>query len=474
MTDSEKSALEAQKFCGWADMFLNFEKTPQKNIFWLDTMKALCSETGNPQDSCRSFHVAGSKGKGSVSEMISSILSEAGFRTGLYTSPHILDFCERIGSPQGYFPPEVYRDAANSLIEKIGGIKAEDLPGGRPVTWFELVTLYGMECFRKAGCTWAVYEVGLGGRLDATNVISPECCCINRIELEHTEYLGDTVEKIAAEKGGIIKEGVPVVIGRQKENSVREIFRQIAKEKNAPIIFADEETKISNLVYKNKLTNVQENIESSCSVDKNTHTNLLGSMDFTLESGYFSRPLNVSLKMLGDFQADNAALASVAVKKTFPDMDEKIIERGLSKASLPGRFEITAMESGPRPVVLDGAHTPSSVSFTVDTFFKVFGKDSEPQLLFACASDKDVEDIAPIFAGKFSHITLTIPGTVKAADLPRAESAFARSGMDFVSYMDFESGIGHALAKAYSDRTPLLVVGSFYLVSEVKKFIREN
>ena len=107
MTDSEKSALEAQKFCGWADMFLNFEKTPQKNIFWLDTMKALCSETGNPQDSCRSFHVAGSKGKGSVSEMISSILSEAGFRTGLYTSPHILDFCERIGSPYGNFPAEV-------------------------------------------------------------------------------------------------------------------------------------------------------------------------------------------------------------------------------------------------------------------------------------------------------------------------------------------------------------------------------
>ena len=471
--DCEKKSLAAaEKFREWADSYLNFERTPQKNIFWLDTMRTVCESLGNPELSCRSFHVAGSKGKGSVSEMISSILSEAGFRTGLYTSPHILDFAERIKSAKGWFAPEIYGSAAESVIECVDALEKKGAFGGRPVTWFELVTAYGMECFRKAGCEWAVYEVGLGGRLDATNVIQPECCCINRIELEHTEYLGDTIEKIAGEKGGIIKEGVPVVVGRQKVDSVREVFEKIAAEKHAPIIFADSETKIFNIVYKNRHTNMKSSAVDSDLVDKNEHTNLQVSMDFTMESRFFSRPINASLKMLGDFQADNAALAAIAVKHVFPDLDESIIEKGLSNASLPGRFEIVG--GGRNILVLDGAHTPSSVSFTVETFFKVAGEKSAPHVLFACAADKDVEDIAPIFRDRFSRVTLTVPGSAKTSDLPRAENAFKSAGMDFDSYPDYGLGIRHALESAKESRTPLLVVGSFYLVSEVKKVLSRS
>ncbi len=468
--DCEKKSLAAaEKFRDWADSYLNFERTPQKNIFWLDTMRTLCASLGNPELSCRSFHIAGSKGKGSVSEMISSILSEAGFRTGLYTSPHILDFAERIKSADGYFSPEIYSSAAESVKDCVDGLEKNGTFGGRPVTWFELVTAYGMECFRRAGCDWAVYEVGLGGRLDATNVILPECCCINRIELEHTEYLGDTIEKIAGEKGGIIKEGIPVVVGRQKVDSVREVFEKIASEKRSPIIFADSETKISNIVYKSGQTDVKGSADNSYPVDKNAHTNLQVAMDFSMESRFFSRPINASLKMLGDFQADNAALAATAVKQVFPDLDESIIEKGLSKASLPGRFEI--LGGGGNILVLDGAHTPSSVSFTVETFLKVAGEKSAPHVLFACAADKDVEDIAPIFRDRFSRVTLTIPGSAKTSDLPRAENAFKSAGMDFESYPDYGLGIHHALESAQKKQTPLLVVGSFYLVSEVKKIL---
>ena len=474
MTDLRKSAEEAENFRRWADGFLNFERTPRKDMFWLDTMKELCASLGNPQDASRSFHVAGSKGKGSVSSMIVGILSEAGYSTGLYASPHIIDFAERIGGSDGFFPPETYRDASvavKSAFEKLSG---EGKLDGRPVTWFELVTAYGMECFRRAGCSWAVYEVGLGGRLDSTNIIHPACCCINRIELEHTEYLGDTLEKIAAEKGGIIKDGVPVAVGRQNDDGVRRVLEGIAREKKSEILFIEKEVKISGIDYKIKRTDVLSKSNNNQLFNKNIHTDLSVSMDFRMESGLFSRPINASLRMPGDFQADNAALASAAVKTVFPDLDESIIERGLSRASLPGRFEITGKTESSTPIILDGAHTPSSVRFTVDTFFRIFGKDSGAHLLFACAADKDVEDIAGLFSSGFEQLTLTVPGEAKASDLPRAERAFKNAGLKFESFPDYRTGIGHALETAEKERVPLLVTGSFYLVSEVKKMLGEQ
>src|SRR5574344_631801 len=223
----------------WLDSYLNFEKLPQKNIFWLDTMQFLCQRFNHPESCAPSFHVAGSKGKGSISVMIASILEEAGCTTGLYTSPHILNFAERIGTAHGLFPDNIYESAVKQLMNSVDSIIPEELPGQRPVTWFELVTVFAFLCFKEAHVQQAVYEVGLGGRLDATNVITPKVCCIGPIELEHTEYLGDTVEKIAAEKGGIIKDGIPVIISPQKE-SVRAVFKSIADKQKAPLLFTDD------------------------------------------------------------------------------------------------------------------------------------------------------------------------------------------------------------------------------------------
>ena len=211
----------------WLNQFLNFEKTPEKNIFWLETMRFLCEKFGNPQNSYKKIHVAGSKGKGSVCAFISSILEESGLKTGLYTSPHILSFYERISSAHSLFENEIYKKAENEMLSNEDFFKREHLPERRAATWFELVTLFAFLTFRQAHCDVSVLETGLGGRLDATNVVLPEVSVIMPIELEHTEFLGDTIEKIAYEKAGIIKEGIPVVCAHQTRVA-RSVFEKVA------------------------------------------------------------------------------------------------------------------------------------------------------------------------------------------------------------------------------------------------------
>lgn len=436
-----------QKLGQWLDSYLNFEKLPQKDIFWLDTMEFLCAQFNHPEIFAPAFHVAGSKGKGSVSAMISSILDAGGSRTGLYTSPHIIDFAERIGIAHSRLPEKTYADAASELMDGIGKIPAESFPGKRPTTWFELVTLYAMIAFRQAKVDYSVYEVGLGGRLDATNVITPKISVITPIELEHTEFLGDTVEKIAAEKGGIIKRNVPVVVAPQQE-SVRDVFRTIAKERGSEIRFIDE-------------------IVSSV-----THRFEGNSMFVKIESPLFRRPLEAKMRLLGEVQAMNAALAAAAVKIALPKTDEAQIEMGLSVASLPGRFEVVdARRLGFPCAILDGAHTVNSERFTMETYRALFGGRKDGTLLFGCAADKDSADIAPLFAGNFSDVFVTRPGTVKKSDIGEMERSFSRAGIPFTADEDFCAMIKAAVSASARKNAPLLVTGSFYLVSEVRKLL---
>ena len=192
--------MKLSDFLKWLDGFLNFEKAQTKNIFWLDTMRFLCARLGNPQDSIRCIHVAGSKGKGSVCAMSASIIESAGYSCGLYMSPHIVDFRERVTTPHGFFDDSIYESASKELYETVCEIPKDELPGSRRFTWFELVTAFAFLCFRNAKVDFAVYETGLGGRLDSTNVVMPLVSVLMPIELEHTEFLGGSIEKIAAEK----------------------------------------------------------------------------------------------------------------------------------------------------------------------------------------------------------------------------------------------------------------------------------
>ncbi|MBQ0166966.1 MAG: bifunctional folylpolyglutamate synthase/dihydrofolate synthase [Treponema sp.] len=459
---SEKRAVEVLD--EWLDSYLNFEKLPQKNMFWLDTIKFLCNRFGNPQESYKSFHVAGSKGKGSVSTFISSILEEAGFPCGLYTSPHILDLSERIGSAHGPLPESVYENALRLMVCRVESIIPEQLPNDREITWFELITLYAFLCFREAGLPWAVFETGLGGRLDATNVLLPQMCVLTPIELEHTEFLGNTICAIAGEKAGIIKAGVPVCSSAQKKEA-EDVFRAKAEEFGSDIVFINE---------------VLESMDYSLKKDENSGFIMQTSFTF---NRFFSRPLSACLHLLGRVQAENAALAALSVKRIFPDLDESIIERGLEKARLPGRCEITVNpydESGKSIIVLDGAHTVNSLSGILDTFSRIIGKGTKADLLFACASDKDMTHMVKLLLPDeplFESITLTRPGGKKHSDLDTLADAFMKqraalsSGNDvhYAIEKDYKSGIHNALKEAAERHVPLLVTGSFYLVSEVKQ-----
>ena len=459
MTAATNATSATKEFENWIDHYLNFEKHPQKNIFWLETMQFFCQKLNNPQNSSKSIHIAGSKGKGSLSAFVSSILEEAGYKTGLYTSPHILDFAERIKSAHDFLSSDIYEKSAKELEKAVRSVKDEDLPAQRAITWFELVTLYAFLCFKNYGADWSVYEVGLGGRLDATNVIRPEVCCITSLELEHTEYLGNTIEEIAREKGGIIKEGVPIVLFEQtfSHGQAKEVIEKIAREKNAPFIYMP---------------------DVISSIDKSYFQDEKGKifMQAKITSPLFSRPLNASLQLLGDIQLKNAAMAAVAVKTAMPEISEEIIERGLEKAFLPARFEIISPVANFPNIpylIIDGAHTVKSISFLLDTLQDIsFDKGA---LLFGCAADKDVEDMAKELYPHFDHITLTKPGNVKQSDLERMIKAFesAKIGEKSVeSGEDFEDMIQKSFSNANEKKRALVVTGSFYLAAEVKKMLQ--
>lgn len=439
-------------FNEWLDDYLNFERTPKKNIFWLDTIDYLCKRFDNPQDFAPCVHVAGSKGKGSVSRMISCILSEAGNKVGIYTSPHITDFRERICTPEGFFSEEIYESTIKEMVPKIESIIPEELPAERPLTWFELVTLYGFLCFRKAKVDWSVVEVGLGGRLDTTNIIRPKLCCITPIELEHTEFLGDTVEKIAAEKAGIIKNCTPVVIAAQSSQSIKRVFIEKAFTRHAPCYFVNE--LISDASY---------------SFNEKNKT-----MKLHIESAIFNRPINCEMKLVGKAQAQNAAQAIIAVKKLYPNMDEEIIERGISKATLPGRFEIISnIPDYPeiQDIILDGAHTCNSIRLTLDTLNKFYG-DRKVNLLFACAADKDIKDISMMLKYRFDNVFVTKPGDKKLSNLDKEIECFKEAGIPFTADSDYKRSIRNAFEQTAKDGAILLITGSFYLLAEVRKLMK--
>ena len=458
--------MTRDEFKNWLDSFLNFEKLPTKGIFWLDTMEFLAKEFKNPQDGAPCVHVAGSKGKGSVSRMISSILTQGKKKVGLYTSPHIKDFFERVSINGSLFDGAIYESCAQEMKEKIDAIKRGPLPSDRQITWFELVTLYAFLCFRAANTGANVFEVGLGGRLDATNIVLPKISVINTIELEHTEFLGDTLEKIAAEKAGIIKERTPVLCAASP-SSVRSVFEKAAKEKNAPLHFADDLCEGLEFSYEKSSQGQKDAASSDSSRD-----NVQYFMNVKMRSKIFSRPLKARLRLLGKVQAQNAFLSAAAVRLAFPEIDEDTIERGLEEAFLPARFQAIALKNGAL-LVLDGAHTVNSIAGTMETFDALFKDDARPKsLLFACAADKDVHHIAPLFKdqkGKavFKKIMITKLNSAKQSDPKKAAAAFKDATLDFKLQEDYSAAINGAVESVQKEGGVLLATGSFYLAAEI-------
>ena len=456
-------------FQTWLESAANYERQKRTKQFSLKTISLLANELNNPQDAFKSFHIAGSKGKGSVSAMIASILHEAGFNEGLYTSPHIIDFLERVGKAYGRFESTCYEQAAEELIAFIDGISEKlDTLGFEQASWFELMTLFAFLTFRNAHIDYGVFETGLGGRFDATNILTPLVSVITPIELEHTEYLGNTIPKIAFEKAGIIKPHTPVCVSKQSSQA-KIVFWLQALKKRAPVYFLDRILKNYTYQY-NSATNT---------------------MNITLDFGnfhlkgqklpLFNRKITANLHLLGEVQVHNAALAALAVKVVMPDIDEKIIEKGLSNTKLQGRFEIKDYlykNSYNFKTILDGAHTENSIRITIDTLKNMFpGKKCN--VLFAIAADKKIEHIAPLFFDgpvDFNRFFFTIPGEKKKADYNKLTEVFVplceKNRKPYYESQEYFTMITEALTHSADEDAILLVTGSFYLVSEVKNSLK--
>lgn len=422
--------------------FLNFERKLEPTAYRLDRMVALKDLFGAPDETYRAVHVAGSKGKGSTATMIASILSLVDPPVGLYTSPHLLHFTERIavnGDPVG---DGILLPCAEELAAGLQGRAPEDFPGGEAPTYFELLTMLGFLCFRKAGCKRAVIEVGLGGRLDSTNVITPEVCVITPIELEHTELLGDTIPKIASEKAGIIKSGIPVYTSALRPDALR-VIRDTAIRMAAPLTVLDEAAEIGDVRISASGTSFTARF-----MDR--------------RSGPAS--LDLVTPLIGEVQARNATLAALVALDLGIASDT--IAEGLRLGRLRARFEIIP---GNPTVVLDGAHTPDSVRACAADFLSIFPLGGI--LLFGCAKDKDPIAMAGELSGISGDVIVTRPGTFKESDVDAIAEAFAGKGFSVRIEADTQKAILAALDHAAKRNAPLLITGSFYLCAEAARFL---
>lgn len=431
--------------------FVNVEKG-QATVFKLDRMADLCSRLGDPQRAYKTIHVAGSKGKGSVSTMIARILEAAGHTTGLYTSPHILRWKERISLAGEEMPEEIILRAASEVVPLVEGRGKADFPGGELPTYFELTTLIAFCAFREAGCDRAVIETGLGGRLDSTNVVDSAASVITPIELEHTEYLGGTIPLIAGEKAGIIKRGQPCYLSAQRPEA-RQVFATVAASQGSPLREVGELATVDDVSISDEGTSA-----------------LIGFEPGSPLASRFPSPIRCRTPMIGSIQAENMALALLAACELEPLLRPAEAMLGLSKAYLPARFQILkGGRPGGSPVVLDGAHTVASTLLALESFESLFpGKKA---LLFACAEDKKHAEIAAALGPRFDRITLTRPGTFKKSDLAALEASFRGAGASYRLVPDHEEAIARAREEAAELGMPLLVTGSFYLCAE---FIKAN
>lgn len=423
--------------------FLNMERKLDPVAYRLDRMRQLRDLFGRPDSGMRLVHVAGSKGKGSTATMLAAILQRHDPPVGLYTSPHLLSFTERIGIAGAPVRDDVLLPAATELASGIESRVPSDYPGGDSPTYFELLTLLAFLSFRRAGCGRAVIEVGLGGRLDSTNVIQPEACVITPIELEHTEILGDTIPKIASEKAGIIKPGIPVYVSALRPDAL-DVIRSTARGLDAPVHVLDDEISITDLRLSPDGT------------------------EFTLSPKDASwSGLRLRTPLVGTVQARNAAVAALCARGL--GVDDDTIRRGLAEARLSARFEIMR---GTPDVILDGAHTPDSVAACASDFKTVFG--GRAVLLFGCAKDKNPEAMADALSEVASMVVVTKPGTFKESDLPRITKAFEERGYSVRAMEDTRQAVQAAMDTAVQEGLPLLVTGSFYLCAEAAMVLKER
>lgn len=395
----------------------------------LERMTELLSVLGHPEDSFRKIHVAGSKGKGSTSAMLSVLLEAAGEKCGLYLSPHVYDVRERFSLSGRFFSDDLYAFTLGQLEKELHGLDFEP-------TTFELYTAFAYMLFRNAGCTYAVIETGLGGRLDATNTISSEFQVLTPIELEHQDLLGDTIARIAVEKSKIIKKNTRCYIANMSREA-EDVFLAEAFATGSRAILFDEQ--VSGFFHKE---------HEDCS----TTGFRIGNESFLL---------NTALR--GEAMAKNLALSVMIAQKEGFLTSEGL--GALEKLRMPGRFEIRRI--GNKTVVFEVAHTKKSMENAVETFNQVF-PGCRAACVYSSVEGKDHASMIETIAGSFPTIVVTSTGGFKKSD-PEKLFAMARDIAGENCTVHLEKDMDKALGTAGRDADTILVTGSFYLVGNFRK-----
>lgn len=433
-----------QEVVTYMESFTNLEKQTDHyttRVYRLDRMHAILSYIGNPELSFRKIHLAGSKGKGSTASYLASGLTALGYKTGLYVSPHLADYRERFTQSGLFFPDSELVRAGNELRSRLEGFSFTDRWGETTPTTFELFTSFAYLLFSLTGCQWAVIETGLGGRLDATNTITPEACVLCPIELEHTKILGDTLQKIAYEKSKIIKHKVPCFIGYQ-EPEVMDVFRKEAHEQESDLTLLSDEL----LTYSYAITKDGEIVEYWWKDE--THEKL-------------------TLAMLGKVQAQNCALALMTLRKL--NLFGEATREALQRNTLPGRFQKIAENPD---IYLDGAHTAHSLAALLESFSALY-PSGENTIIYGALEDKDHTHMGSLVLDHFTRVIISRPGTFKKSDITLIEqklrllAATRSKGYDIRLIEDNQQALDAALANT-ADGGAILVCGSFYLAGGVK------
>ena len=428
----------------YIESFTNLERSTAgaQTEYKLERMAYMLEAAGHPERSFKSVHIAGSKGKGSTAAITARILEELGFKTGLFTSPHLVTYKERITLAGTFFPDDVYVRNTEYIKEMLDSGK---LTGnlGQPTT-FELLTLLSFLIFKEQKCQWAVLETGMGGRLDSTNLVMPEVSIITPIELEHCEVLGDTIEKIAFEKAGIIKPGVPVVVQHQRQEALS-VLRKRADELGSPLLYADDHIALSDRIMR---------------PDGSTFTLLCDGGKYSIETN-----------LTGDFQCDNIACALLALKQVMPDIDMQKALNALKDVRLEGRMEIIGTEP---PIVVDGSHTAYSIRRLLDSCREIFGEGGV--LVFGSVKGKNYKAMLDILIPSFDEVIISEPQGFKETDVDAVYTYAKGLGRSVTLEKSPEKALELAISKAteLGSKKPVVVTGSFYLAGAVKKYIAER
>lgn len=417
------------------ESFTNLERKTDKyntRTYRLDRMQAIMEKLGNPQNSYRTIHVAGSKGKGSTASYMAAALQAAGFKTGLYTSPHVSDYRERFTICGKFIEDDVLISVADSLFSSLEGFSFCDQMGENNPTTFELYTAFAFLLFKEVHCTWAVIETGLGGRLDATNIIVPQASVLTPIELEHIDVLGDTITKIAIEKSKIIKPGVPSFSAIQDPEALA-VFKAEAASVDSGFHYLGD--------YISSVT--EERI--------------------SFKDGY---SWNCNLAMAGLVQAQNCALALLVIR-TLGLYVPSVTEKAMEENKLPGRMELVPWK---RPLYLDGAHTRNSMGHLLETFRKMYPGRSGI-CIFGAVTGKNHVEMSKQVLDAFDTVVVSKPGTYKANNptaLYELLVSLKSPSQTVVLLEDASQALDYCLSHT-KDGEPVLCAGSFYLAGVIKE-----